>query len=523
MPLRAEAPFVLPVAGTVLRGNIDLLASRGHGAAWSSTTRPTGSGSDGTAALGDRYAAQRAVYALAAARRRGSDRPRGPRLPRATGRAGGRGLRPARPGRRPAAARGADRADPRRASSSPRAEPYAALCFGCPAAPRLCPRPTWRPAPRRAGGAAVSRLADFGYGSLVSRASDRRDARPRRGAADPRPPRRLAPARGRSSATTLAPRRGSSRSRAIRSTSASASTSSARPERPRTSGRTAALIELTARRARPARPPRASLRPRRGDRRRPRDGEADAFDAVVHLHGEARALRCAHPPPLRRPRLLPAGVRGGVRRAGPGRAGRVRAHDGPAPVPSWRPASSATRSRRATRAPGEILLRDCTAMHGKRRSPRPRESSVASVARGVPNATLDALSLRREAALSSGSSAWPSRRARGSRARARQPIGGQLVRDARRGAVVDRPLDEPDLPRARAGAARAAGRTGRGPPGRSRRSRAGPATSVQRIAPAQRLPISSTAAWKSGQTVSGRPASVPVERSVRDRASTRSG
>jgi hypothetical protein len=24
-------------------------------------------------------------------------------------------------------------------------EPYAALCFGCPAAPRLCPRPAWRP------------------------------------------------------------------------------------------------------------------------------------------------------------------------------------------------------------------------------------------------------------------------------------------------------------------------------------------------------------------------------------------
>ena len=23
--------------------------------------------------------------------------------------------------------------------------PYAALCFGCPAAARLCPRPAWRP------------------------------------------------------------------------------------------------------------------------------------------------------------------------------------------------------------------------------------------------------------------------------------------------------------------------------------------------------------------------------------------
>jgi len=25
------------------------------------------------------------------------------------------------------------------------AEPYPALCFGCPAAARLCPRPAWRP------------------------------------------------------------------------------------------------------------------------------------------------------------------------------------------------------------------------------------------------------------------------------------------------------------------------------------------------------------------------------------------
>jgi hypothetical protein len=26
------------------------------------------------------------------------------------------------------------------------AEPYGALCHGCPAAARLCPRPAWRPA-----------------------------------------------------------------------------------------------------------------------------------------------------------------------------------------------------------------------------------------------------------------------------------------------------------------------------------------------------------------------------------------
>ena len=27
----------------------------------------------------------------------------------------------------------------------PARDPYAALCLGCPAAPRLCPRPAWRP------------------------------------------------------------------------------------------------------------------------------------------------------------------------------------------------------------------------------------------------------------------------------------------------------------------------------------------------------------------------------------------
>jgi hypothetical protein len=27
----------------------------------------------------------------------------------------------------------------------PTDEPYAALCFGCPAAARLCPHPKWRP------------------------------------------------------------------------------------------------------------------------------------------------------------------------------------------------------------------------------------------------------------------------------------------------------------------------------------------------------------------------------------------
>ena len=150
----------------------------------------------------------------------------------------------------------------------------------------------------------------------------------------------------------------------------------------------------------------------------------------------------------------------------------------PSPCPSWRRGSSATRSRRATRAPGERAA-------AQLRFQRFAQSPSSRIA---------------------GSSS--------------APIAVSSYETRGGVPVVDRALDQPGLPRARAGAARAAGRTGRARPGRSRRSRAGPAASVQRIAPAQRLPISSTAAWKSGQTGSGRAASVPVERSVRDRAST---
>jgi hypothetical protein len=143
MALRAEAPFVLPVAGTILRGNIDLLASRdGESVVVDyKTDRVEG---EGTAALSDRYAAQRAVYALAAAG--GEDR---------TVRAAHVFLE--RPGEPvvevfdpPALDAARQRLEGlveqiRSGIFEPAAEPYAALCFGCPAAPRLCPRPKWRP------------------------------------------------------------------------------------------------------------------------------------------------------------------------------------------------------------------------------------------------------------------------------------------------------------------------------------------------------------------------------------------
>ena len=143
MTLRAEAPFVLPVAGTILRGNIDLLANR-DGESIVVDYKTDRVGSEGTAALSDRYAAQRAVYALAAAG--GEDR---------TVRAAHVFLE--RPGEPvvevfdpPALASARQRleglvAQIRSGVFEPAAEPYAALCFGCPAAPRLCPHPAWRP------------------------------------------------------------------------------------------------------------------------------------------------------------------------------------------------------------------------------------------------------------------------------------------------------------------------------------------------------------------------------------------
>ena len=143
LDLRAEAPFVLPVAGTVLRGSMDLLGVGPEGSLVIDykTDRV---GSARTAELGERYAAQRAVYALAAAA--GESR---------TVRAAHVFLeRPDEPVVEvfdPSALAAARErieglvAQIRAGRFEPAAEPYAALCFGCPAAPRLCPRPAWRP------------------------------------------------------------------------------------------------------------------------------------------------------------------------------------------------------------------------------------------------------------------------------------------------------------------------------------------------------------------------------------------
>jgi ATP-dependent exoDNAse (exonuclease V) beta subunit len=148
--VRPEAPFVLPLGGTVLRGNIDLLATPNNGsdkgdAAIVVDFKTDRVGSDGVVPLGERYASQRAVYALAASGSGGGgpvrtahvflERPDEPvvevfdEAALATARASLEGLI----------------AQIRAGSFEVTHEPYAALCFGCPAAPRLCPRPAWRP------------------------------------------------------------------------------------------------------------------------------------------------------------------------------------------------------------------------------------------------------------------------------------------------------------------------------------------------------------------------------------------
>jgi ATP-dependent helicase/nuclease subunit A len=145
--VRPEAPFVLPLGGTILRGNIDLLATSNAGDAAAGPIvvdfKTDKVGAAGVEPLGERYASQRAVYALAVEGGGGAvktahvflERPEEPVIEvfdeaaLATARASLEGLV----------------ARIRAGSFEVTPEPYAALCFGCPAAARLCPRPAWRP------------------------------------------------------------------------------------------------------------------------------------------------------------------------------------------------------------------------------------------------------------------------------------------------------------------------------------------------------------------------------------------
>ncbi len=166
---RAEVPFALRLGEAVVRGQIDLLV-RGAAASASGQLELIGSvepapgaaatvvdfktdalGEDGAAALGERYSVQRQLYALAIASANGN----GPAPERV------RAIHvfleaPAEPvtetfdaaGLAAARARLERRIAEIRAGGNgfrPTDEPSHAVCFGCPAAERLCPHPKWKP------------------------------------------------------------------------------------------------------------------------------------------------------------------------------------------------------------------------------------------------------------------------------------------------------------------------------------------------------------------------------------------
>jgi ATP-dependent helicase/nuclease subunit A len=139
--IRAEVPFVLGIGDTVIRGQIDLLA-RENGVPCVVDYKTDGLHGQAPAALADRYKAQREIYALAVGAESGAkvahvfleapDQPviqeLGPEdLERARARLEGL----------IAAMRGNQ--------FRPTEDPYEALCFGCPAAARLCPNAKWHP------------------------------------------------------------------------------------------------------------------------------------------------------------------------------------------------------------------------------------------------------------------------------------------------------------------------------------------------------------------------------------------
>ncbi len=144
LELRAEAPFVLPIAGTVLRGNIDLLATGGDGPLVIDFKTDRLNGKP-TASLGERYSSQRAIYALAAAGQAASTPIRAAHVFLES---------PGDPVIESFAGADLDAARTRieelverirSGSFEPTPDPYEALCLGCPAAARLCPHPKWRP------------------------------------------------------------------------------------------------------------------------------------------------------------------------------------------------------------------------------------------------------------------------------------------------------------------------------------------------------------------------------------------
>jgi ATP-dependent helicase/nuclease subunit A len=142
--VRPEVPFALGLAETVVRGQIDLLvpAPGADGVPIVVDYKTDALDGRAPAELGARYAVQRQVYALAA------DAGRGARAIHVFLDAADDPVVEDFDPRRLAAAR--EHLDSlvarmRGGEFEVTEEPYGALCHGCPAAARLCPRPAWRP------------------------------------------------------------------------------------------------------------------------------------------------------------------------------------------------------------------------------------------------------------------------------------------------------------------------------------------------------------------------------------------
>ncbi len=141
-PARAEVPFVLDLGSTVARGQIDLLVA-GDGLPTVIDYKTDALDGRSAAELGERYEVQRQVYALAAGGGVGArtahvflEAPDDPVIEEF----GAERLAAAR--ERLVALVERMRAGAFEVTESP----FPALCFGCPAAARLCPRPKWKPA-----------------------------------------------------------------------------------------------------------------------------------------------------------------------------------------------------------------------------------------------------------------------------------------------------------------------------------------------------------------------------------------
>jgi RecB family exonuclease len=151
--IRPEAPFVIALGGTIVRGKIDLLAELAGGELLVVDYKTNALGGAAPAELASRYATQRDIYALAVheSRRNGSS------VAVETAYcfledAGRPVLDPYDEARLGEARHGLEAlvAGIRAGDFARTDAPHPALCHGCPAAARLCAKPAWRPSWARA-------------------------------------------------------------------------------------------------------------------------------------------------------------------------------------------------------------------------------------------------------------------------------------------------------------------------------------------------------------------------------------